>query len=115
MTVEIDDRTWNDFIVWADANGIGEDGMREYVNRAFRDRFMTDKYGDLNEKLASAAPKQEKPKKPTNPKTERKTAKKEKEPEAEPETKPLEPTEPEKPSEPEAEEPKPKRKILKSK
>ena len=87
--------------------------MREYVNRAFRDRFMTDKYGDLNEKLASAAPKQEKPKKATKPKTERKTAKKENGPE--PKDEPVEPTEPEKPSEPESEEPKPKRKILKSK
>lgn len=61
MTVEIDDRTWNDFTVWAEANGMTADGMLEYVNRAFRDRFMTDKYGDLNERFAKPEPKRIEP------------------------------------------------------
>lgn len=61
MTVEIDDRTWNDFAEWAEANGIDADAMREYVNKAFRDRFMTDKYGDLNERFAKQEPKRVEP------------------------------------------------------
>lgn len=67
MTVEIDDRTWNDFAVWAEANGIGPDGMAEYVNRAFRDRFMTDKYGDLNDKFQAPGPKPAEPARESEP------------------------------------------------
>ena len=51
MNIEINDRLYNDFVVWAQANGMNEEDMQRYIERAFRDKFMLDKYGDLNEKL----------------------------------------------------------------
>jgi hypothetical protein len=58
MTIEINDRLYNEFTSWALANNMTDDDMRKYIEKAFRDRFTLDKYGDLNEKLA----KEEKPK-----------------------------------------------------
>ena len=46
MLVEIDDRTYSDFMEWSSANGMSSEEALRYINRAFRDRFMTDKYGD---------------------------------------------------------------------
>lgn len=59
MLIEIDDRLYNDFVTWAQVNNMGEEDIRKYIEKAFRDRFTIDKYGDLNDKLA----KEEKPKK----------------------------------------------------
>ena len=58
MTIEINDRLYNEFTSWALANNMTDDDIRKYIEKAFRDRFTLDKYGDLNEKLA----KEEKPK-----------------------------------------------------
>lgn len=58
MTIEINDRLYNEFTSWALANNMTDDDMRKYIEKAFRDRFTLDKYGDLNEKLV----KEEKPK-----------------------------------------------------
>lgn len=58
MTIEINDRLYNEFTSWALANNMTDDDMCKYIEKAFRDRFTLDKYGDLNEKLA----KEEKPK-----------------------------------------------------
>ena len=59
MTIEINDRLYNDFVSWAKANGMGDEDMRKYIEKAFRDKFNLDKYGDLNTRLA----KEEKPRK----------------------------------------------------
>lgn len=59
MLIEIDDRLYNDFVTWAQVNNMGEEDIRKYIEKAFRDRFTIDKYGDLNDKLV----KEEKPKK----------------------------------------------------
>lgn len=56
MTVEIDDRIYSDFVVWAKLNNMDEAEMEKYINKAFQDRFMTDKYGDLNEKFEKKKP-----------------------------------------------------------
>lgn len=106
MLVDIDDRTYSDFIAWASANGMSDEEALKYINRAFRDRFMTDKYGDLNEKFANPEPKNEPKPDTPGPKTET--------PKEEELTQGLENKVD---AEPEEEEPKPKqkRKILKSK
>lgn len=49
--IEINDRLYNDFVVWSKANNMSDDDMRRYIEKAFQDRFMIDKYGDLNEKI----------------------------------------------------------------
>ncbi len=69
MKIEINDRLYNDFVVWAQANDMNEDDMQRYVERAFRDKFMLDKYGDLNEKLKEIKTKK-KPRKTTRKKNE---------------------------------------------
>lgn len=106
MLVDIDDRTYSDFMEWASANGMPDEEALKYINRAFRDRFMTDKYGDLNEKFANPNSKNEPKPETPGPKTE---TQKEEELTQEPENKVY--------AEPEEEEPKPKskRKVLKSK
>ena len=58
MTIEINDRLYNEFVSWAQANNMNDDDIHRYIEKAFRDRFTLDKYGDLNEKLV----KEEKPK-----------------------------------------------------
>ena len=105
MLVDIDDRVYHDFMEWSLANGMSEDDALKYINRAFRDKFMTDKYGDLNDKFDKPTLKQEPKPEPT------------KAVQPEPEPEPM--TEPEV-NEPNVEpvqeaKPKPKRKVLKSK
>ena len=101
MLVEIDDRTYSDFMEWSAANGMTDKDALKYINRAFRDKFMIDKYGDLNDKFAKPEPKPEPPK-AVQPEPEP-------EPMAEPEVNEpnIEPVQEAKP--------KPKRKVLKSK
>ena len=107
MLVEIDDRTYSDFMEWSSANGMSSEEALRYINRAFRDRFMTDKYGDLTEKFAKPEPKQDiKPEKNPEPAT---VVQQQPNPEEEPD-------DDEQYEEPIQEvKPKPKRKVLKSK
>lgn len=56
MLIEIDDRLYNDFINWADANNMSESDRDKYIINAFRDKFMIDKYGDLNDKFKPKTP-----------------------------------------------------------
>jgi hypothetical protein len=79
MIIEINDRLYNEFTSWAQANNMADDDMRKYIEKAFRDRFTLDKYGDLNEKLA----KEEKPKR-TRKKSEPKPSEPDNEPICEP-------------------------------
>lgn len=51
MEINIENRLWNDFSIWAEANNMNEYDMQRYVILAFRDKFYIDKYGDLNDKL----------------------------------------------------------------
>ena len=51
MTIEINDRLYNEFTAWAKVNNMSDDDMTKYIEKAFRDKFNLDKYGDLNEKL----------------------------------------------------------------
>ena len=69
MNIEINDRLYNDFVVWAQANDMNEEDMHRYIERAFRDKFMLDKYGDLNEKLKEIKT-EKKPRKTTRKKNE---------------------------------------------
>ena len=113
MLVEIDDRTYADFMEWAAANEMSEEDALKYINRAFRDRFMIDKYGDLNERFVKPEPKMKLIPEP--------------EPEPVPEQQKIviqdetasdtvkQEPEPCEDSEPVEEKPKPKRKVLKSK
>lgn len=64
MTVDIDDRIYSDFVAWAKLNNMDEAEMNKYINKAFQDRFMTDKYGDLNEKFEKNQPKKTRKTKP---------------------------------------------------
>lgn len=65
MLVEINDRLYNEFVSWAQANNMNDNDMQKYIEKAFRDKFTIDKYGDLNEKIAKEEPK--KPKKKVDP------------------------------------------------
>lgn len=56
MIIEIDDRLYNDFVNWAKANNMSETDINKYIIRAFRDKFMIDKYGDLNDKFPTKQP-----------------------------------------------------------
>jgi len=70
MLIEIDDRLYNDFVTWAQVNNMGEEDIRKYIEKAFRDKFTIDKYGDLNEKLTKEEPKKTRKKaevKPSEP------------------------------------------------
>lgn len=51
MTIEINNRLYNDFVLWAKANNMSDEDIPKYIEKAFRDKFNLDKYGDLNEKL----------------------------------------------------------------
>lgn len=61
MTIEINDRLYNEFTVWAKANGMDDKAMAVYIEGAFREKFTLDKYGDLNEKISQAEPPKKKP------------------------------------------------------
>ena len=56
-TVEINDRLYNEFVSWAQANNMNGNDIQKYVEKAFRDKFTIDKYGDLNEKIIKEEPK----------------------------------------------------------
>ena len=61
MEINIDNRLYNDFVIWANANGLNSDKDKEnYIIQAFRDKFMIDKYGDLNQKIQDLKPKAKK-------------------------------------------------------
>ena len=47
--VEIDKRLYNNILQWCEANGINP---VKYIEKALRERVATDKYGDLNERVA---------------------------------------------------------------
>lgn len=110
MTIEIEDRLYNDFRMWAQANNMSETDMQKYIVKAFRDKFNLDKYGDLNDKLV--------PKPIEEPKPKRKPAVKEKvEEELKVETPVVEVKDntPQPPETPTEEKPKRKSKVLASK
>lgn len=52
MLIDIPDRLYNDFQQWALLNNMTEADIIPYIISAFRNKFMLDKYGDLNEKIA---------------------------------------------------------------
>ena len=56
-TIEINDRLYNEFVSWAQANNMNDNDMQKYIEKAFRDKFTIDKYGDLNEKIIKEEPK----------------------------------------------------------
>ena len=70
MNIEINDRLYNDFATWAKANNMSDDDMRKYIEKAFRDRFTLDKYGDLNDKIVEVKTEEKKPKRTTKRKSE---------------------------------------------
>ena len=70
MNIEINDRLYNDFVAWAKANNMSDDDMRKYIEKAFRDRFTLDKYGDLNDKIVEVKTEEKKPKRTTKRKSE---------------------------------------------
>lgn len=49
--IDIDDRLYKDLIDWATLNGLSKTDIKNYINKAIRDRLNLDKYGDLNEKI----------------------------------------------------------------
>lgn len=51
VKIDIDDRLYKDLIDWATLNGLSKTDIKNYINKAIRDRLNLDKYGDLNEKL----------------------------------------------------------------
>lgn len=51
IKIDIDDRLYKDLIDWATLNGLSKNDIKNYINKAIRDRLNLDKYGDLNEKL----------------------------------------------------------------
>lgn len=55
-TIEINNRLYNEFVLWAQANNMNDDDIQKYIEKSFRDRFMLDKYGDLNEKMEQKKP-----------------------------------------------------------
>ena len=70
MKVEINNRLYNDFASWAQANNMNDDDIQKYIEKAFRDKFNLDKYGDLNDKLVKETPRKIKKKaelKPNEP------------------------------------------------
>ena len=69
-TIEINDRLYNEFVSWAQANNMNDNDMQKYIEKAFRDKFTIDKYGDLNDKLTKEEPKKPRKKvdsKPSEP------------------------------------------------
>lgn len=57
MNIEINDRLYNEFVSWAQANNMNSNDIQKYIEKAFRDKFTIDKYGDLNEKIIKEEPK----------------------------------------------------------
>lgn len=57
MKIEINDRLYNEFVSWAQANNMNGNDMQKYIEKAFRDKFTMDKYGDLNERIIKEEPK----------------------------------------------------------
>lgn len=57
MKIEINDRLYNEFVSWAQANNMNGNDIQKYIEKAFRDKFTIDKYGDLNEKIIKEEPK----------------------------------------------------------
>ncbi len=53
----IDKRLYNDFQNWAKSNNMDEDAIEKYIIKAFKERFMLDKFGDLNDKIEQPKPK----------------------------------------------------------
>lgn len=51
VKIDIDDRLYKDLIDWATLNGLSKTDIKNYINKAIRDRLNLDKYGDLNEKI----------------------------------------------------------------
>lgn len=51
VKIDIDDRLYKDLIDWATLNGLSKNDIKNYINKAIRDRLNLDKYGDLNEKI----------------------------------------------------------------
>lgn len=51
IKIDIDDRLYKDLIDWATLNGLSKTDIKNYINKAIRDRLNLDKYGDLNEKI----------------------------------------------------------------
>lgn len=49
--IDIDDRLYKDLTDWATLNGLSKNDIKNYINKAIRDRLNLDKYGDLNEKI----------------------------------------------------------------
>jgi len=47
--VEIENKLYNDIVLYCEVNGIEP---AKYIEKALRERLATDKYGDLNERLA---------------------------------------------------------------
>lgn len=58
----IDKRLYNDFQNWAKSNNMDEDAMEKYIIKAFKERFMLDKFGDLNDKIEQPKPKKKREK-----------------------------------------------------
>lgn len=70
MQIEINDRLYNDFVIWAKANNMNDNDIQKYIEKAFRDKFTLDKYGDLNDKIVEVKTEEKKPKRATKPKNE---------------------------------------------
>lgn len=49
--IDIDDRLYKDLTDWATLNDLSKNDIKNYINKAIRDRLNLDKYGDLNEKI----------------------------------------------------------------
>lgn len=45
MQIEINNRLYNEIVIWCVANNID---IPKYINNILNDRFMLDKYGDIN-------------------------------------------------------------------
>lgn len=69
MIFDIDDRLYNDLCLWAKANNMNDEDIKKYINKAIREKFNLDKYGDLNDKIVKKEPVK-KPKKESKPKGE---------------------------------------------
>lgn len=69
MIIDIDDRLYNDLCLWAKANNMNGEDIKIYINKAIREKFNLDKYGDLNDKIVKKEPVK-KQKKETKPKIE---------------------------------------------
>lgn len=46
MKVDIDDKVYEDIVLWCDLNGVSDFG--KYINECIKKQHYIDKYGDLN-------------------------------------------------------------------